>query len=427
MNYQESIQWLTGRQDRGIRPGLETMQALLARMGDPQKQLQTVVVAGTNGKGSLCAMLSAVLEEAGCRTGTYTSPAVFGRLEQYRLGTAPCTAAQFAQACTLVRQGAEALAAEGIFPTGFELETAAAFALFAQQHCELAVLECGMGGDLDAVNVAEHRILTVMMPIAMDHTRFLGDTPEEIARHKAGILTRGCPLVTAPQQPRVQAVLEDACAAAGSPCIAVPDTMLTILEDTPAGMRLQEASAGEIWQLGLHGAYQRINASVALEACRQLGKAGLPVSREAIRRGLAGARHPGRFQLLGHAPVFVLDGAHNPHGMEAFCTGLEQMFPGRERLAVMGVFRDKAYDRMLHRLSRTADGLYAVTAPGSRGLDAGTLGKAAERYFSRVWVCPDPEEAIRQAAEHREAVIPVCGSLSFLAQAGAEIRRVQGK
>lgn len=293
------------------------MQVLLARMGNPQKGLQSIVVAGTNGKGSVCAMLSAVLEAAGCSAGTYTSPAVFQLLEQYKLGTSCCTAEQFAQACTLVRQGAEALARDGIYPTGFELETAAAFALFAQQGCGLAVLECGMGGDLDAVNVAENRLLAVITPIAVDHTRFLGDTPEEIARHKAGIVTPGCPLVTAPQTPAVLSVLEDACAAAGSRCIPVPEGALTMLEDTPKGMLLKPEE-GEPYLLGLHGAYQCGNAAVALEACRQLAKAGLPISDGDIRRGFAAARHPGRFQLLGEAPVFVLDGAHNPHGMDEF-------------------------------------------------------------------------------------------------------------
>lgn len=400
------------------------MQALLARMGNPQKGLQSIVVAGTNGKGSVCAMLSAMLEAAGCSAGTYTSPAVFQLLEQYKLGTSCCTAEQFAQACTLVRQGAEALARDGIYPTGFELETAAAFALFAQQGCGLAVLECGMGGDLDAVNVAENRLLAVITPIAVDHTRFLGDTPEEIARHKAGIVTPGCPLVTAPQTPAVLSVLEDACAAAGSRCIPVPEGALTMLEDTPKGMLLKPEE-GEPYLLGLHGAYQCGNAAVALEACRQLAKAGLPISDGDIRRGFAAARHPGRFQLLGEAPVFVLDGAHNPHGMDAFCTGLEQMFPGREILAVMGVFRDKAYDRMLQRLSRTASGLYAVTAPGARGLDARQLGAAAAAYFSRARVEPDPVQGIREAARHLDAVIAVCGSLSFLAEAAAEINKVK--
>lgn len=425
MDYQESVQWLASRQERGIRPGLTAMQALLDRMGNPQKAVQTIVVAGTNGKGSVCAMLSAVLAESGCRAGAYTSPAVFHRLEQYRQGTAPCTEEQFVRACTLVRQGAEELARQGIYPTGFELETGVAFALFAQQGCELAVLECGMGGGMDAVNVAENRLLAVITPVAMDHTGFLGDTLEQIARHKAGIILPGCPLVTAPQPPEVMSVLEDTCRIRESSCtVAAP---LELQENTSRGMVLRDPSDGTAYLLGLHGPYQLVNAAVALEACRQLARAGLPLTKEAVRRGLAAAQHPGRFELLGDEPVFVLDGAHNPQGMDALCTGLEQRFPGREIFAVMGVFRDKAYDRMLERLGHTASVLYTVTAPGKRGLPAGELAAAAQGLFPTVRAFGDPAQAVRAAARRQNAVIAVCGSLSFLAQARAEIRRVQVK
>jgi dihydrofolate synthase / folylpolyglutamate synthase len=382
----EHLDWLFSTQQFGIKLGLENTRRLLEAAGNPRPPV--IHVAGTNGKGSVCAMLDACLREAGLRCGLYTSPHLVDFSERIRVNGRPITRAGIATGLGLLRRASQSWDHS---PTYFELATVLALWWFARRRCDVVVLETGMGGRLDATNAVDP-VVSVITPIAMDHTRWLGNSIEAIAAEKAGIIKPGRPVVSAPQRRGAERVLRAAAARAGSP--------ITFVRGEWGG------------PCGLGGRHQLANAALCAHVLDVPGGV-FPVAPDAVRRGLAGVRWPGRFQRLGGA--WILDGAHNPHAADALVRTWRAMF-GRVRTPVVfGCLADKPAREILARLGRIASTFHMVAVPSERSMRAGDLPPLAPMP-ARAHTCL--EDALAAAAKDRStAPVLVTGSLFLVGRA----------
>ena len=413
MTYPDSVQFLyaLGNEMKTAKLGLERIRAVLEALGDPHKACQVVHVAGTNGKGSTCAMIDAGLRAAGVRTGLFTSPHLIEPTERVRIDGIPVSEAQFARAFEVVHRAAESLALD-CHPSYFETVTAMAFWLFREMGLETAVVEVGLGGRLDATNVVEPA-LTVITPVDYDHQAYLGNTIEAIAAEKAGILKAGVPAVFARQGPSAAAVLEARARELGVPVRRAADCEVRDLVMDARGSRF---SVGAFTDLAcpLAGEHQVDNAVTAVLALEALG--GLP-------RGIAELRWPGRLEYISPNPDVILDGAHNPAGARALAAYLERFYPhelGGERFRrwlIFGAMHDKAVKEIAAILFPWADELIFTAPVNPRSLAPQQLLELA----GRGRVAPDAASALRlvHAECSTEDVILVTGSLFLVGDARA--------
>ena len=394
-------------------PGLAVMGALMARLGDPQRRLRCVHIAGTNGKGSCAAMVDAMLRAAGHRTGLYTSPDLIGPWERIKVDGVDITLEQFASITARVQAACVGLAE----PSYFEKLTAAAFLYFAEQRCDYVVLEVGLGGRLDATNIIEDPAVSVIMPIGLDHTAVLGGTLAAIAGEKVGIIRHGCPTVCAPQAEEAAAVIRSRCAAVAAPLREVDITKIKLLSRSPDGQRFSYGEMEDI-SLALLGDHQLGNACAAIEAGRLLG-----LSEKDIRGGLASVRWPCRLELVRREPPMVLDGAHNGHGAAALAAALGTCFPGVRFTMVMGVMADKPWREMLALMEPLAAAFICLSPEGPRALPAEELAAAVKTVPART--ADGPEHALELCLARGG---PVCafGSLYYIGHFRRCFMEVQG-
>ncbi|MDX2081552.1 MAG: folylpolyglutamate synthase/dihydrofolate synthase family protein [Terrimicrobiaceae bacterium] len=381
MTYQEALAWLYSTQQFGIKLGLENTLRLLAGLGDPQDVLKIFHVAGTNGKGSVCAMLDSVLRRAGHPTGLYTSPHLVDFRERIRVDGTMISKADAASGLTRVR---ELSANWDHVPTFFEICTALALRHFADAGCEYVVLETGMGGRLDATNAVEP-IVSVLTPIGFDHMEWLGDTLAKIAGEKAGIIKPGVPAVSAPQLPETREVFLNRARQVGSP--------MTFVEEPWPGA------------VGLAGSHQKWNAALAATA---LSLAGLEIPPDHLAAGLSAVVWPGRFHRLG--PKIIVDGAHNPHAMERLVDTWRSEMGDLRPLVIFGALRDKDVPGMLRQLDMIAAAYHFVPVQSARGADPSTFAEWTERPH-RLF---ETLEAAVRAAGNFDGPLLFTGSL-FLA------------
>lgn len=404
------------------RLGLERTIDLLDRMGRPQDKLRFVHVAGTNGKGSTCAYLDSILRCAGYRVGLFTSPYIETFEERIRVNGENISADDLAAVTLFVKRHAEAIEAEtGDHPTEFELMTAVAFEHFARSACDIVVLEVGLGGRLDSTNVIESPEVCVITRIGLDHTALLGNALAEVAAEKAGILKPGVPVVSWPQEPEAWASIEKA--AADKRCeLHAPDFSqldLYACEGGRASLR-PFVYKGQAFETKLLASYQPYNATLALEAAELLRDRGWEISEAAMREGIARAVWPGRFEVVAQEPLIIIDGGHNPQGAAVLAESLDDVFPGRRAVLVMGVLADKDYLPMLHAVLPYAEALYTYTPPSPRALSAVDLAKRAQGEAGpclEVRVCERPEQAMREARKRAgsEGLVVAFGSLYAIA------------
>ncbi len=401
----DPIAYLDSLHSRGIRPGLGPVRRVLERLGNPQERYKSILVAGTNGKGSIASTLAAILEAAGYRVGLYTSPHLVDFRERIRVDGAMIPEETLRTRIRKVRRADH----EGV--TYFEFASALAFLHFALCRVDMAVLEVGMGGRLDATNVVRPE-LSIISNIAMDHAEYLGPHLEDIAREKAGIIRRGSVCVTAAKQAPVLAVIEKACIQRKTRLlrlgreIRVRATRGGLIDIRGPAIELNNIS------LALQGAHQRDNAACALAALGVLREKGFSIGEQAIRRGLAIVRWEGRLEVVGEHPTVLLDGAHNAAGAAALKRALRE-FTYRRLVLVLGILADKDYRAMIRRLAPLAYKLIVTRPPEGRALEADVLAAESLRWNRSVEVVENPLEAVQRAraAAGEDDLICVAGSL----------------
>jgi dihydrofolate synthase/folylpolyglutamate synthase len=408
-NYQSTIDYLYGLQRHGIKLGLRNITEILKRLGNPQDSFKSVHIAGTNGKGSTAYALASMLQASGKETGLFTSPHLVSFTERLRVQGAEISEAELVDLAARVREHAEDLN-----PTFFEVVTAMGFQHFREKGVEWAVVETGMGGRLDATNSLSPEA-TVITPVALDHAEFLGDSLEEVAREKAGIIKENTPLVLAPQEPAAMAIIKKAAEEKGAPVyLAGEDFTYEVTGTEGDGLRFDYNSDGLSLKglaLPLAGEYQALNASLAIRAIEIIVK---DIDDSAIRKGLRESRPPGRLERIHTGPEVLIDGAHNPAAARALAQALSQrkMRP----VMVIGVMADKNIDEVLVPLLPLAESVIFTAPAYGRAARPEALIERAHALGFEGTTAPTVAEALRAAMAVGKPVL-VTGSFFTIGEA----------
>lgn len=409
MTGEEALAYIHSHGWESRAPGLDRVRELLRRLGNPQKNLRFVHVAGTNGKGSVCACLAAVLEAAGCRVGLNTSPHLERFHERIRVNGEEISDEELGAVTDRVRAAALVCREH---PTEFELITAAAFLHFAERRCDVVVLETGLGGALDASNVIENPELSVLTAMGMDHAAILGPTLRDIAAAKAGIIKPAGTVVSRGGCPEADEVFRQVCREQGASLVELDLSRLTVRRLDLEGA-VFDFAPWENLTLPLTGTYQPENAALALTALEALRAKGWRISEEALRRGLEAVRWPGRFEVLSRDPVFLLDGAHNAHGMRAAAKSLRALFPGKCLTFLLGVLADKDAGEMLDLLAPLAEHVLVLRPDSPRAMDPAALCALLSERGVEARPCASVEEGMSAAlaAAGKSGAVCALGSL----------------
>lgn len=437
MTYKEARVYLDKMSKYGSVLGLDTIRGLLRELGNPQDDLKFIHIAGTNGKGSVLAYTSTILSEAGYRVGRYVSPTVVSYLERIQVNSEWISEDGFARQTERVKDAVARMESAGEnTPTVFEIETAIAFLYFREMKCDIVVLEAGLGGALDATNIIKNTVCAVFASISRDHIGVIGDTVEEIAGTKAGIIKEGCAVVTAGQKSSVTKVLRQYASDRGCSFVQAEPEKMEVSREDYHGIDFSYKTFRDMHSR-MTGRNQIYNLSAVLELISVLRNLGYQITDEDVRNGLNASVWPGRFSCIGENPVFILDGAHNEDAAEKLKASLLSYFPGRTLRFIMGVFRDKEYSRMAEIMGPLAREIYTVDLPDrKRGLPAKKLAEALKPYCS--YVRPMPSAGKNQADSVKEAVhmarkqsasddvVVAFGSLSYLSQVNSAYRSEYG-
>ncbi len=394
MKYQEAMEYLEQAKSRGIVAGLDCMESLCGKLNHPQEASRFIHVGGTNGKGSVIALISSVLSEAGYLVGRYISPVVFQYQEMIQFQTKESVEYisddEMTEGIRQIQGAEEQLIQEGKNPpTLFEIETALAFLTFAKRKCDVVLLEVGMGGRWDATNVILNPAAVVMTAIDFDHIRFLGNSLERIAKEKAGIVKENTQVITAEQPAEVMSVLEKACDHKNAELMKVSKESLHILSmDLDGTEFIYEKERYFIRLLGEHQVWNAVQAIAAVNALKEF-----KTDKKHIISGLKKAEWNGRFQIIRTKPLVIIDGAHNQAGARQLRRALEQYVPNRKITGIAGVFADKDYASICREVLPLVQKAAVVPAAGERALPAGLLLAEARKYVSDV----RQEEDVMQA------------------------------
>ena len=420
MNYNECIHYLEEEVGFGSVPGLERIQALCDKLGNPEQKLPVIHVAGTNGKGSSVAMLSSVLQAAGYCVGTYTSPHLERYNERFLINGQEISNNDFAEEITLMKENCETLAKEGqAVPTLFEIVTGAAFHYFAKQNVDVLILEVGLGGQFDATNIVPNPLLSLIMSISIDHTDFLGDSIEKIAAEKAGIIKKNCPVVLYSQSKMVYNIMWTKAQELTAPFYCPENTEVHIssqsLEGTVFSVKNELLELKDV-ELSMLGSYQIGNCITVLNACAVLRERGLSLSDEAIRTGLKNARWAGRMEICGKEPLVILDGAHNADGILQLAKSIETYFNDKKVTLILGVLGDKEYDKMAEHILPHAETVILTEPHSERKLDVFSLARSISDFSGAVYTEKEIEDAFEKALSTTPAdgIILCCGSLYMI-------------
>jgi dihydrofolate synthase/folylpolyglutamate synthase len=432
MDYRQSVEYVENAGLFGAhKHGLDNIRILLERLGNPQDRFVSIHVAGTNGKGSVCACMDAILRRQGIRTGLYTSPYLERFTERIRLNGKEITKESFACIATRVREAAQSMVDDGLtHPTFFELVTACGFLAFAEGGVEVAVIETGLGGRLDATNVLRPAV-TVITAIGLDHTKVLGDTVEAIAREKAGIIKTGVPVIVYPQ-PFAEAYAEllGAARLREAPLYAVRDAAIVVEESGLSGQRFtmsyQGMNLGE-FTTGLLGAHQVLNCATAILAAVVFGQLELfPLELSSIRQGIAQVRWPGRLEVVSRDPLILLDGAHNPQGAQQLADAVNRITPNHNGVLLAGALKTKDVDQVARILAPVAETVITTRPPTEKALSAREMADAFGAWNCPSMVQEDPATALSMAvalARGKGCPLIVTGSLYLVGAVRAMLEK----
>lgn len=419
MNYRQAMEYMEAIQKYGSSLGLENITELCKRLGEPQKELKFIHIAGTNGKGSVLAYVSTVLKEAGCRVGRYVSPVIFEYRERIQVNGKMISKEGLCRHLERLRKAAGEMEAEGKnHPTPFEVETALAFLYFKEKKCDIVVLETGLGGTLDATNVVTNTLAAVITSVSKDHMMFLGDTLEEIAESKAGIIKPGAVVVTAEQEPEVMEVLRRKAEKEGCKLVAVSGQDVTKIK---YGMEKQRFDYGNYkgMEITMAGKHQIANAVLAMEVLFPLEENGVRISERAFREGFKKTQWQGRFSVIAKKPLFIVDGAHNEDASLKLADSIRFYFTNKKIIYIMGILKDKEYEKIIANTVSLAEQIITVTTPGNkRALPAYELAQAVKAYHPNVTAADSLQEAVEVSLllADKDSVIVAFGSLSYLGE-----------
>ena len=420
MRYIDSLDYLSNLDSTRIRLGLDPVRRLLKKLNHPQKRYATVIIGGTNGKGSIAAMAASILSAGGFRTGLYTSPHLIDVRERIRID-GRMISIEGMQSCMedVRRQVADDI-------TYFEFLTAVAFLYFSCRQVDVAVLEVGMGGRLDATNVAEP-VLSVISNIAMDHAAYLGPRLQDIAWEKTGIIKRGVPCITAVRQGQLRKLFEEA-------CLAKKARLYRLGRD----IKIRKGVAGTFSVKAVHNFYDHLscplkgrhqldNAALAVGAVDLLSEQGFRLDHDGINQGLKDTRWEGRLEVLQEQPVVLIDAAHNPAGIAVLCDALKTQFSFDRLIVVFGVLDDKDYRSMLNKLCPLARRLIITRPNSGRSLSPEVILAAAQHYHCEAAIIEQPKEALRQALVKAgpDDLICITGSVYLIGEVKRAYRKAR--
>ena len=426
-------------------------------MGNPQNELKVVHIAGTNGKGSIMTFVQNILMESGYKVGRYCSPAVFNEREIIRINDEYISEKQSADLLTRIKEKCDSMYSEGLpHPTSFEIETAEALMFFKEQNCDIALIECGMGGETDATNVFEKVLCSVIATISLDHTQFLGSTIEEITKVKSGIIKENCPVVMSKQTGEAESVIKKVCKQNNSELIIPTEQDFENVEiDGLTTKVTYKASNNKEYILNLQalGTYQIKNAKTAVEVALVLDKAltektnicdesdknnstgmknninnsGNTIEKN-IKKGIEKTVWPGRMEVISKEPLIIIDGAHNPGAVLELRKTLDLYFTNKRITFIMGVLSDKDFSKEAEIIADRAERIITITPNNSRGLDGHKLAETLVKYNHNVQVADSLKQAAEESIDtikgNRADMILAFGSLSYLGELKQVVRLI---
>lgn len=430
MDFKEAMRYLDAPNFMNPNPGLTNIAALLEELGNPQDTLHYVHIAGTNGKGSTAAFTERILRESGFRTGLYTSPSIFRLTERIRVNGREIPQRDLARLADEVKKAEKRVQIEmGLFPTAFERVTALAFLYFAEQKCDMIILETGLGGRLDATNIIRQADVSAITAIGLDHTEILGGTKEKIAWEKAGIIKQGGMTVLYEQEECVMETVAAVCAERNAKLKVAPASQAQFQGIDENG---QIFSWGHYKALrtNMVGVYQMRNAVVALCIAEALKEQGWWITEETMRRGLQKACWTGRLEICSREPLLLVDAAHNPQGVSALAESLCILFPKMEIGFIVGVLADKEYEKMIDTVLPLAGVFFTVTPHSPRALSGKELELLIKEKGVAAKACDSVDKALSAAKEwacqKEERILCAFGSLYYIGDVISCVRPEEG-
>lgn len=412
MTYEETLKKIDSYQRFSTKPGLERISKLLSLLGNPQDRLKFVHVAGTNGKGTACTLIASVLQNAGYRVGLYLSPHVCDFCERMQFCGEMIPRNELAAASERVFTAAEQLRESGTNVNEFELITAIAMLWFAERGCEIVVLEVGLGGRFDATNIIDNPLVSVIMSISLDHTKILGDTIEQIALEKCGIIKKHCPVVCSPDEPPEALEVIRRISKKNESQLTEADTdRLGAVKSNFSGAELEYR--GERIHLPFLGDHQVKNAATVLAVLEVLRASGWNIPSFALKEGFSSARLPARLEVLSLNPPILLDGAHNPEGTTALAKAIRRYLSGKKIIAVMGMMADKDAAQAVKNLTGLFQKVIAVAPSSPRAMSAADFAELWQRSGTPALVAGSSAEALNLtfSALEPDGALVICGSL----------------
>ena len=420
MNYSEARKFVEETTKYGSILGLETIKTLLDELGNPQDKVKIVHVAGTNGKGSVFTFVQNVLLKAGYHVGRYASPAVFEYREIIQFDGKNITEEEFAKYMTNVKSACDRMVSQGKHhPTSFEVETALAYLYFSNKPCDIVLIETGMGGETDATNVEKEALCSVITSISLDHMQFLGNTVEEIAKVKAGIIKENSDVVVSNQDKSIINVIESQAAVKNSKVVVANEPYNIKIDGYITSFDYVTANDKKLSvKISMMGAYQLINACTAIETLEIFRSKGYDITDENIIEGMKNAKWPGRMEVVKEQPLIVIDGAHNPGAAIKLKESIEMYFTNKRIAFIMGVLADKDYSEEIKIVALLAKKIFTITPDNKRALNGEALALAVADSNKNVTFEPTLEEAVKEAENlyknNEIDMILAFGSLSYL-------------
>lgn len=423
MNYNEALKYIDTELKGGCNPGLDRITMLLGLIGNPHKELKTIHIAGTNGKGSAAAMISGILKEAGYKVGTYISPHLINITERYLINNIEIEKIRFSNYVGILKEKIEFIKNTGAeIPSQFEMLTALAFLYLKDEKVDIAVIEVGLGGRYDATNVLDS-LISVIMSISFDHMSILGDTIEKIAYEKAGIIkSKGITVLYPQRYSEAERVIEEISAKLDNRLIKIKKENV-ILKSFSLDGQLMDYSYNHVdyknIRLPLLGDHQSLNAAVAITVISLLNDLGYKTDKNHIRNGIGNVKWLGRLSIVSKSPLIVIDGAHNIDGITMLTSAIKKYFHDKKLILIMGMLKDKEHDKSLEIIAPMASTFIATEPLDARALKAEELGEEAKKYTSDVRVEPSLEMAIKSAMAiySEDFVILIAGSLYLIGEA----------